>query len=66
MTRGPVIAPRGRGGMQRGHAGDDLWSRRGGVCPCCTPRCKQAKVKVHRWERHTERRLHIAQEVADL
>ena len=32
MTRGPVIPPRGRGGMARGHHGDDLWSRRGGVC----------------------------------
>jgi hypothetical protein len=66
VTRGPVIPPRGRGGMRRGHAVDDLWSRRGGVCPCCTPRCKAAKRRVHRFERHVEKRLHIAQEVAEL
>ncbi len=64
MTRGPVIPPRGRGGMQRGHHGDDLWSRRGGVVPGCSPRSKVSKRLVHRWERHTEKRAHIREELA--
>lgn len=64
MQSNQVIPPRGRGGMQRGHAGDDLWSRRGGACPCCSPRCRATKRRVHRWERHTEQRLHLAAEMA--